>query len=235
MIKFYWGEAMKTYNGIITKIIGFILTSFISLVFIFEIFFNDTNVVTLNEYQTKKIDYETIYVYNDKVPSNISKVLNSGEDGLAIVSDNNEDIIKEMIPEIIEQGSGLQGLYYGYLTGYGADCEGCTGIYYCKTREGTWLNAYKDGYYYEDSEFGSVRILAAAVKQFPCGTVIKITDNKHDVFTGIVLDTGSAMRSAYNKGKVHIDVAFPLEHSAGIGTYTDFSGTVKFEVQRWGW
>ena len=140
-----------------------------------------------------------------------------------------------MQPKIIEQGSGKQGIYYGYLTGYGADCEGCTGIFYCKTREGKWMNIYDDGVYYTDTEFGEVRVLAAATAKFPCGTIMTVEDHVHEKFTGIVLDTGIAMRRAYYFGKVHIDVAHPLETSAGIGTFTDFSGTVKFEVQRWGW
>lgn len=221
-------------KNLIYKILGFIMTSTISLIFIYNILIN--GIKTENKYALteEKIKYETIYIYNEKIPSNISKLVKEGTDGITVINGDYKDTLVEMEPQIIEQGSGEQGIYYGYLTGYGADCDGCTGVLYCKTPNGKWLNIYNDGVYYDDSEYGSVRILAAAVKQFPCGTIITITDNKHEVFTGIVLDTGSAMRSAYNKGKVHIDVAFPLETSAGIGTYTDFSGTVKFEVQRWG-
>ncbi len=57
-----------------------------------------------------------------------------------------------------------------------------------------------------------------------------VEDNVHEKFTGIVMDTGSAMRSAYRRGKVHIDVAHPLETTAGIGAYTDFSGTLSSTV-----
>jgi hypothetical protein len=221
-------------NNLPSKIFGFILTSAISFILVFTLF-NRNQVIAKEDEQLININYETVYVNNKKLPSNISKTIKEGNDGLAYVSDDSKDIIVEMNPEIIERGTGEQGIYYGYLTGYGADCEGCTGVYYCKTREGKWLNIYRDGIYYNDIEYGSVRVLAAAVVQFPCGTIMTVEDKKHEKFTGIVLDTGSAMRAAYRKGKVHIDVAHELETSAGIGTYTDFSGTVKFEVQRWGW
>ena len=221
-------------NNLLSKIFGFILTSAITLVLLITLFNRKTEIIKQDPKEVS-IDYETIYVYNEKLPSNISKTIKEGLDGLALIDDETKDVVVEMQPEIIEQGSGKQGIYYGYLTGYGADCEGCTGIFYCKTREGKWMNIYRDGVYYNDQEFGSVRVLAAATVQFPCGTIMTVEDKVHQKFTGIVLDTGSAMRSAYRKGKVHIDVAHPLETSAGIGAYTDFSGTVKFEVQRWGW
>lgn len=226
----------KNFLKITNKILGFILSSFITIMCIFFLFKDDILKV-FQKPKTKEItiEYETVYIYNDKLPSNITKLVSEGIDGTAILEEDKLNIIIEMQPEIIEQGTGKQGIYYGYLTGYGADCDGCTGALACKTAEGKWLNLYESGPFYEDKEFGTVRMLAAAFKQFPCGTIIQITDNKHEPFTGVVMDTGIAMRKAYKKGKVHIDVAFPLEHSAGIGTYTDFSGTVKFEVQRWGW
>lgn len=220
-------------NNLPSKILGFILTSAITFVLLF-ILFNRKN-ETKEEKQTVSINYETVYVYNKKLPSNISKTIKEGNNGLAYQDSDTKSVIQEWDPEIIEQGSGKQGIYYGYLTGYGADCEGCTGVLYCKTREGKWLNIYRDGIYYDDIDFGRVRVLAAATVQFPCGTIMTVEDSRHDKFTGIVLDTGSAMRAAYRNGKVHIDVAHPLETSAGIGAYTDFSGNVKFEVQRWGW
>ncbi len=219
-------------NNLPSKIFGFILTSAITVTILYNLFYKEYKYE--NDTKAVSIDYETIYVYNEKLPSNISKTIKEGNTGLALTDDDNSILI-EAQPKIIEQGSGKQGIYYGYLTGYGADCEGCTGIFYCPTREGKWMNIYEDGVYYNDIEFGSVRVLAAATKQFPCGTIITVEDHIHEKFTGIVLDTGSAMRRAYSFGKVHIDVAHPLETSAGIGTFTDFSGTVKFEVQRWGW
>ena len=221
-------------NNLLSKIFGFIFTSAITIILVVTLFKKDKEIIK-EEKKEVSIDYETIYVYNKKLPSNISKTIKEGENGVAVINNNETDVIVEMQPEIIEQGIGEQGIYYGYLTGYGGDCEGCTGIYYCKTREGKWLNIFRDGVYYNDQEFGSVRILAAATVQFPCGTIMTVEDSVHEKFTGIVLDTGSAMRSAYRRGKVHIDVAHPLETSAGIGAYTDFSGNVKFEVQRWGW
>lgn len=221
-------------NNLLSKIFGFILTSAITIMLLLTLFTRKKEEIKEDPKEVS-INYETVYVYNKKIPNNISKTITPGKNGLALIDDNSKEIVDEMNPEIIEQGSGEQGIYYGYLTGYGADCEGCTGVFYCKTREGKWMNIYRDGVYYTDKEYGSVRVLAAATVQFPCGTIMTVEDKVHEKFTGIVLDTGSAMRSAYRRGKVHIDVAHPLETSAGIGAYTDFSGTVKFEVQRWGW
>lgn len=220
-------------NNLLSKIFGFIFTSAITIVLLYNLFSRRSEIKEENK--EKNINFETVYVYNKKLPSNISKKISEGSNGVIIENDDSIDVIKEMNPEIIEKGSGEQGIYYGYLTGYGADCEGCTGVLYCKTREGKWMNIYRDGVYYEDKDFGRVRVLAAATVQFPCGTIMTVEDKKHDKFTGIVLDTGSAMRAAYRNGKVHIDVAHPLETTTGIGAYTDFSGSVKFEVQRWGW
>ena len=219
-------------NNLLSKIFGFILTSAITVTILYNLFYK--KYIYDDTTHAVSIGYETVYIYNEKLPSNISRVIKEGNTGL-ILNGENKSVLIEAEPKIIEQGVGEQGIYYGYLTGYGADCDGCTGVFYCKTREGKWMNIYKDGVYYTDTEFGSVRVLAAATKQFPCGTIMTVEDHVHEKFTGIVLDTGSAMRRAYSFGKVHIDVAHPLETSAGIGTFTDFSGTVKFEVQRWGW
>ena len=218
------------------KILGFILSSCITVIFMFIIFKEDT-MESLKEQivDIVNIEYETVYIYNEKVPSNIAKVISTGVDGTALIKDDEIDILVEMQPEIIEQGTGKQGLYQGILTGYGADCVGCTGTMYCPTKDKKWIDLYKNGPYYEDETFGRVRMVAAALEQFPCGTIMKITDNRHETFTAIVMDKGIDMERAYRKGKVHIDVAFPLEHSAGIGSYADYSGTVKFDVQRWGW
>lgn len=216
-------------NNLLSKIFGFILTTAITIILLYTLFNKKSRIY---EDSDTVVSYETIYIHNKKLPSNISKMISEGENGLLSI---NNDTIIEMSPKIIEKGIGKQGTYYGYLTGYGADCDGCTGVLYCKTREGKWMNIYDDGIYYNDIEFGSVRVLAAAIKEFPCGTIIVVKDHLHEPFTGIVLDTGIAMRNAYALGKVHIDVAHLRETSAGIGSFTDFSGTVKFEVQRWGW
>ena len=51
----------------------------------------------------------------------------------------------------------------------------------------------------------------------------------------IVLDTGGAMRSAYQNGNILVDIAFSSEDSDGINRATNRSGNVKFKVYRNGW
>ncbi len=183
----------------------------------------------------KIIPYETIYEYNEKMPYNIMKVISEGKNGLGYEEDGNLKVLVEAENARVEKGTGAYGEFSGIITGYGPDCKtGCTGILYCPTKAGKYINLY-DGIYYEDEEYGTVRILAAAVSKFPCGTIMEVKTGKGEPFLGIVMDTGSAMRNALKKGVIHIDVAFETERDPKVSAMTDFSGNVKYSVQRWGY
>lgn len=192
--------------------------------------------VTKNSYiENQTISYETIYQYNSKIPSNISKVLVKGEDGIVYVNnyDNTQIVLKEAVNEVIEVGTGAQGYFYGKLTGYGPDCPGCSvvGNVSCKTREGTNHSLINNGTTYVDQEFGEVRILAAATSAFPCGTIIAVDNGILAPFYAVVLDTGYDMRNAWNNGSVWFDLAFASQASV-----TNVSNNQAFfSVQRWGW
>ena len=92
-------------------------------------------------------------------------------------------------------------------------------------------NLISDGIYYKDSEYGRVRILSADHREFPCGTIVEITNRDLHKELGIVLDTGSGMRKAYNEGWILIDLAF--ENEEDLWHVTNKNTT--FKVQRWGW
>lgn len=192
--------------------------------------------VTKNSYiENQTINYETIYQYNSKIPSNISKVLVKGEDGIVYVNnyDNTQIVLKETVNEVIEVGTGPQGYFYGKLTGYGPDCPGCSvvGNVSCKTKEGTNHSLINNGTTYVDQEFGEVRILAAATSAFPCGTIIAVDNGILAPFYAVVLDTGYDMRNAWNNGSVWFDLAFASQASV-----TNVSNEqALFSVQRWGW
>ena len=64
---------------------------------------------------------------------------------------------------------------------------------------------------------------------------MEVKTGKGEPFLGIVMDTGSAMRNALKKGVIHIDVAFETERDPKVSAMTDFSGNVKYSVQRWGY
>ncbi len=192
--------------------------------------------VTKNSYiENQTIKYNTVYQYNDKLPSTISKVLVEGEDGIVYVNnyDKTQIVLKDVVNEVVEVGTGNQGYYYGRMTGYGPDCPGCSivGNVSCKTREGNYHSLINDGITYQDQEYGEVRILAAATSAFPCGTIVAVDNGILAPFYAVVLDTGYDMRNAWNNGSVWFDLAFPSQSSVtNVSNNTTF-----FNVQRWGW
>ncbi len=77
--------------------------------------------------------------------------------------------------------------FQGIITGYGPDCVGCSG----KTASGYNV---RNNIYYEDEEYGVIRIVAAD-KRYPFGSIVKInncTSIGKDIYA-IVLDRGSAI------------------------------------------
>ena len=109
----------------------------------------------------------------------------------------------------------------GTLTGYGADCYGCSGI----TSSGFNL---KKSIYYNDSEFGSVRVLAAD-PSFPFYSIIRISNVPGmDSFLGIVLDRGGNV--GYGRGTL-FDLAFSSERDPNL---IPLNKNVTFELLRSG-
>ena len=182
---------------------------------------------------TKVIEYDTVETYNNKIPTGVTITRKKGHTGLAYVDENNnETIIESPKHAEIEIGTGDEANYVGKMTGYGADCIGCTGTLACKTKNGSYHNLIKDGTTYNDEEYGNVKIIAAALEKFPCGTIIKVENPNLGTFNAIVLDTGGAMKSAWNNGIIHIDLAYLTETDPALHLST--SSNVKYSVQRWG-
>lgn len=217
---------------------------FVSMVSLFNSFSVSTNTLTASNtvinkslnVNNKVVAHTTTITYNSKLPSNVTRVISEGIDGVVYVDDeNNEKVLREMTPEIVEQGTGEQGEYVGRLSGYGPDCPGCSkvGNVACYTREGTKHSLKYDGIYYNDYEYGEVRILAAARDKFPCGTIIQVDNGRVAPYYAVVLDTGGSMINAWKKGTIWLDLAYSSSAEAKLG---NTSGTnVKFSVQRWGW
>ncbi len=182
---------------------------------------------------TKVIEYDTVETYNNKIPTGVTITRKKGHTGLAYVDENNnETIIESPKNAEIEIGTGDEANYVGKMTGYGADCIGCTGTLACKTKNGSYHNLIKDGTTYNDEEYGNVKIIAAALEKFPCGTIIKVENPNLGTFNAIVLDTGGAMKNAWNNGIIHIDLAYLTETDPALHLST--SSNVKYSVQRWG-
>ncbi len=184
---------------------------------------------------TKPLEYETVTTYNSSLPKGSVVTKEEGRSGLAYVNEKGENValIESPVNAQIEIGTGEEADYVGKMTGYGADCVGCSGNLSCRTREGNTHNLYSNGEYYNDSQYGTVRILAAALDKFPCGTIIKVENENLGTFNAIVLDTGGAMRSAWANGTVLMDLAFRTESDPAIHLAT--SSNTKYSVQRWGY
>lgn len=181
------------------------------------------------------VEYDTVIKYNNKLPSDKQNVIVEGKNGLSYQNKNgSEEILSDAVNEVIEVGTGAKSTYTGKTTGYGGDCVGCSGTVSCKTREGSYYNLKTDGEYYYDNQYGEVRILAANLNMFKCGTIVEIDNGNLDPFLGIVLDTGSGMVNNWNNyGIVHFDIAHTTEADPIV--YQATSRNANFNVQRWGW
>lgn len=193
----------------------------------------DMTATIINEVES----YGTDYVYVENMPSTAEPiVISEGVNGLEYTYDGlNYVRLSDVKNEIVQVGTGKEGIYSGKMTGYGPDCPGCSkvGNVSCKTKTGTNHSLINDGLYYADEVYGSVRILAADNTAFPCGTIVKVDNGNLEQFYGIVLDSGSAMRNAWKEGVVWMDLAFSSQAEARTGGAT--SSNTKYEIQRWGW
>ena len=125
--------------------------------------------------------------------------------------------------EAREYGPVMPISFEGQMTAYKATCVGCTGKVSCPPRQ----DVRNDNIYYEDSEYGSIRILAAD-PNIPCGTIVQITNVtfSSEPIIGIVLDRGGAI-----KGNI-------MDFLVGENDDMDVVGRqrgVHYEVMRWGW
>ena len=190
---------------------------------------------------TSVTNYKTVVQYNKKIPKNVTNVISEGKVGLSYTVQNNQEstveekIVQEVTNEVVEKGTGDYGIYTGKLIGYGPDCVGCSGEGYlaCKTVDGTKFSLKYNGIYYNDNEYGNVRILAAATSKFPCGTIIEITKSGKESFLAVVLDTGGTVQNAWKNGNVVMDLAYSRNADSGSDGLT--GSNITFNIKRWGW
>ena len=187
---------------------------------------------------TQIIPFETVTTYDSKYPMGNKIVTQNGKDGIQFTNNDGANIVlEEAISEYVIIGTGPGATYTGIITGYGPDCSTCSGRGYvaCRTVDKKSFNLLTDGVYYEDSQYGSVRVLAAALSLFPCGTIVEVNSSTLGSFMGIVLDTGYDMRKNLERGIYHFDVAYQTENDEMVAKTTDMSGNVIYNIQRWGW
>lgn len=194
---------------------------------------------------------KSLYLKGEKTIASIKRANTSNEALANMVNTYNYVEVKEEKEEVKEPvveenkvdqsvqqttdntNAEAQAVYTGKLTGYGGDCPGCSGYLACRTREGSSFNLKTDGYYYNDSTYGNVRILAAATSGFPCGTIIQVNNGIMSEFTAVVLDTGGSMNSSWSRGEVWMDLAFSTSSDPALGSSN--SSNTTFKVLRQGW
>lgn len=137
--------------------------------------------------------------------------------------------------EVVERNTSNNLSYVGKMTGYGADCRGCSGVgtLSCRTLSGNYHSLSIDGEYYTDKTYGSVRIVAADLEKFPCGTIVDVSNGNLGEFRAIVLDTGASVKNASKTGLVWMDLAFKTESDPQI--YSATSNNTTYVVKRLGW
>lgn len=183
------------------------------------------------------VNYKTEYVYNSKKPmTSAPSVIKEGEYGLIYKYDSGQTrVMKRAVNRVIEVGTAKATSYTGRLTAYTPYCTGCSkvGNVACMTKRGTKHSLIYNGHYYIDDTYGQVRIVAAALSAFPCGTIVSINNGKRPEFLAVVLDTGGSMRQAIKQGTVWMDLAFAKPgdpEMRGVG-----GKNVSYKILRWGW
>lgn len=186
----------------------------------------------------KIIQHDTKKTYSSSLPVNTQKIIKQGVDGIVYVGldGSQTKVVQPVVTEEVIIGTGEQGEFDGMLSGYGPDCYGCsvTGNVACHTKNGGKHSLIYDGEYYQDDEYGKIRILSGARSKFPCGTIVQITKQGSKPYYAVVLDSGASMINAWEQnGIVWFDLAYKTQADARAGNTA--GKNIHFSVKRWGW
>ena len=219
------------------KKMSLLVSSFLLFVLVASIVIN-TMVVVRKQEKEKVSSKITFEIHPDKMVSSYNFV------EVALVEE--EKIEEEVVVEEVKEEDNVSvitstpnesndAVFVGKMTGYGADCVGCSGIgsLSCRAADGSRYTLSENGEYYNDATYGTVRIVAAALNKFPCGTIVKVEHPALGTFYAVVMDTGGSMNRAWANGLVWMDLAFKTESDPDIFATT--SSNTTYSVQRWGW
>lgn len=228
---------MKNKLSKIITISSLFLVVFGFLVISFSNFKKDNDIAyVIDNNNLNKMDENTSLLFEEKKEEE-TIVEDEKEETEVIVEDITEvvqEVEEETVQEEPQEEKKEEPVYtslseereviqtvVGTLTGYGPDCVGCGG----HTSTGFDLTS---SIYYEDSEYGTVRILAAD-PSFPFYSIFRVS-NVHtmDDFIGIVLDRGGNV--GFGRGTL-FDLAFESEESPDLVPLTR---NVTFEMLRSG-
>ena len=193
----------KFYQVIIARSLG-VLGFFCFLLFLASDTTKNSNIVS-NINGVKSIEaYHIVTKYDNR------------QKELEVVAVNNMMEARQFGPEVPIS-------FTGQMTAYKATCVGCTGKVSCPPRQ----DVRNNNIYFEDNEYGTLRILAAD-PALPCGTIIKISNVSFssEPILGIVLDRGGLI-----KGNIIDFLVSEANDMNVIGRQRE----VQYEVVRWGW
>lgn len=125
--------------------------------------------------------------------NNLSKVLDEEELKKAygnLLDENVKAVFYEDFTLAVKNSKKWATSFIGKLTHYGPDCKGCGGHVAC-----TGQDVRNGNIYYDDSEYGKVRIVAAD-RSLPCGSIIRVNIKEYNYMYAIVLDRGGIIKGA---------------------------------------
>lgn len=166
------------------------------------------------------IGNNTFFQSNKTENENLDKKMS-----INIITEKQKNIVNEINAKKREER--LKKLYQpvstfvGTLTGYSADCAGCSGNLAC-----TGTSVKTNGIYYNDKTYGKVRIVATS-SAYPCGTIIRFNHSSVSAqpIVAIALDRGVSG----NK------VDLLAESNSYAINYIGSAYNKTFEVLRLGW
>ncbi|MBO5120220.1 MAG: hypothetical protein J6C28_00855 [Bacilli bacterium] len=195
-----------------------ILATLIAFCTIYIQFSNE--VIEYNNYFT--IDNVVKYVDSDVIDESLVEEVEAEEIVLEEkVVQENEPVVSETIENVISKVEEVvevqpqNEIVTGKMSGYGPDCVGCSGY----LANGHYVG--NGNIYYDDSEYGQVRIVAGD-KKYKFGTIVRINDS----MLAIVLDRGGSIGIGK---KFMFDLLYASEAEANSN---GVSYNTKFEILR---
>ena len=225
---------MKKITTMVITVSSQLLVVFVFLFLLFGTVGSNKNVTIIANNNFNKMADRTLVLFEEE------KKNESSMDDTVVPLEDEKTKAQEVVEEKKEEDKKVEvkekivvtpepNLFYdraviktevGTITGYGPDCAGCSGI----TASGHNLH---ESIYYNDLEFGTVRILAAD-KSIPFYSIFRVSNIPGmDPFLAIVLDTGGNV--GYGKGTL-----FDLAHANEQNGVLPKTSNVTFEMLRSG-
>ena len=139
-----------------------------------------------------------------------------------VVEEVSQPVVEEVPQQPVVVETPSLDTQVGAMSAYGPDCVGCSGY----LSNGRYVG---DGnIFYEDPTYGNVRIVAGD-RQYPIGSIVKVSGSNLGDFNAIVLDRGGGIGFG---NRFLFDLLFASESEAGqFGT----SYNVTFDLLRSGY